>query len=93
MEKWHTKEDRCPPAQSGKFPNQGKENESAFCSIVVVVVGGFFLACEDSGRMFDRSFSACAFFFSKVEISSHTVNPLFGQNQYTVAQRAETTVT
>ena len=24
--------------------------------------GGFFLACEDFGRMFDNSFSACAFF-------------------------------
>ena len=23
--------------------------------------GGFFLACEDFGRMFDRSFYACAF--------------------------------
>ena len=26
--------------------------------------GGFFLACEDLGRMFDNLFSACAFFFS-----------------------------
>ena len=25
--------------------------------------GGFFLACEDFGRMFDISFPACAFFF------------------------------
>ena len=38
--------------------------------------GGFFLACEDFGRMFDNSFSACAFFF-KVKISSRTLIPLF----------------
>ena len=25
--------------------------------------GGFFLACEDFGRMFDSSFPACAFLF------------------------------
>ena len=25
--------------------------------------GGFLLACDDSGRMFDNSFPACAFFF------------------------------
>ena len=25
--------------------------------------GGFFLACEDFGRMFDDSFPACDFFF------------------------------
>ena len=25
--------------------------------------GGFFLACEDFGRMFDNSFPACAFLF------------------------------
>ena len=25
--------------------------------------GGFFLACEDFGRMFDNLFPACAFFF------------------------------
>ena len=38
--------------------------------------GGFFLACEDFGRMFDNSFPACAFFF-KVEINSRTLIPLF----------------
>ena len=34
--------------------------------------GGFFLACEDFGRMFDHSVPACACFllFFKVEISS-----------------------
>ena len=37
---------------------------------------GFFLACEDFGRMFD--FPACTFFFFfEVEISSHTLIPLF----------------
>ena len=40
--------------------------------------GGFFLACEDFGRMFDHSFPACAFFFGvEVEISSRTLIPLF----------------
>ena len=28
--------------------------------------GGFFLAFEDFGRMFDHSFPACVFFFFKV---------------------------
>ena len=44
------------------------------------VVVGFFLACEDFGRMFDNSSPACAFFFLfsfKVEISSRTLIPLF----------------
>ena len=42
--------------------------------------GGFFLACEDFGRMFDSSFPTCAFvcvFFCKVEISLRTPIPLF----------------
>ena len=44
--------------------------------------------------MFDNSFSACAFFPPEVvEISSRTLIPLLGQDQSTVAQRAETTVT
>ena len=30
---------------------------------VVVFVFGFFLACEDFGRMFNNSFPACTFFF------------------------------
>ena len=33
--------------------------DSCICGLWV---GGFFLACEDFGRMFDNSFSACAFF-------------------------------
>ena len=61
-----------------------------------------FLACGDFGRMFDNSFSACAFFvfcfclfvcFFEVKISSRTLIPLFCQDQSTVAQRTETTVT
>ena len=44
--------------------------------------------------MFDNSFSTCAFFFFfEVEISSRTLIPLFGQGQFTVAQRTETSVT
>ena len=44
--------------------------------------GGFILACEDFGRMFNHLFSSCAFLlffflFFKVEISSHTLIPLF----------------
>ena len=41
--------------------------------------GDFFHACEHFGRMFDNSFPACASFFLsfKVEISSHTLIPLF----------------
>ena len=36
--------------------------------------GGFFLACEDFGGMFDHSLPACAFFFFfYVEIRSHTL--------------------
>ena len=51
--------------------------------------GGFFLACEDLGRMFDHSFPARAFFVPEVEISSRTLISLLRQEQYTVAQRAE----
>ena len=39
--------------------------------------GGFFLACEDFGKMFDHSFPAYTFFFFKAEISSRTLIPLF----------------
>ena len=40
--------------------------------------GGFLLACEDLGRMFDNSFpSFDFFFFFKVEIRSRTLIPLF----------------
>ena len=58
--------------------------------------GGFFLACENFGRMFDNSFSTYDFFllllFFKVEISLRKLIPLC-QDQSTMAQRAETTVT
>ena len=39
--------------------------------------GGFFLTCEDFGRMFNHSFPACAFCLFEVEISSRTLIPLF----------------
>ena len=49
--------------------------------------GGFFLAYEDLGRMFDYSFSACALKKKKkVEISSRKLILLFGQDQSTVTQ-------
>ena len=40
---------------------------------------GIFLACKDFWRMLEQSFLACAFFFFffKVEISLHTLIPLF----------------
>ena len=47
--------------------------------------GSVFLVCEDLGRMFDNLFPAYALFFSQVEIGSHTLIPLFGQDQSTVA--------
>ena len=53
--------------------------------------GGFFLAWEDFGRMFDNLFPACAFFF-QVEISSRALIQVLWPDQSTVAQRAEMTV-
>ena len=45
---------------------------------LVALCGGFFLACEDLGRMFDHSFPPQHFFFFlEVEISSRTLIPLF----------------
>ena len=55
--------------------------------------GGFFLACEDLGRMLDHSFPAYALFFLKWRLACpHLFNSL-RQDQSTVVQRAETTVT
>ena len=49
---------------------------------------GFFLACEDFRRMFDHSFSARAFFFFLMEISSRTPISLFTrEGQSTLVQR------
>ena len=49
------------------------------CVVVVVWCGGFFLAFEDFGRMFDHLFRACGFFFFflTVEIISRTLIPFF----------------
>ena len=59
----------------------------------VLAGAGFFLASRDSGRMLDHSFPRlCFFFFFKWRLDrAHYVNSL-GQDQPTVAQRAETTV-
>ena len=58
---------------------------------------GFFLVCEDFGRMFDNSFPACAFFFlfffCKCRLAHTHLFHSLGQDQSTVAQQAETTVT
>ena len=59
--------------------------------------GGFFLACENFGRMFDHSFPVSAFWFFFVLFlkwrlaHAHLFHSLC-QNQSTVAQRAETAV-
>ena len=45
--------------------------------IEVVFSGGFFLACDNFGRIFGHSFPAFAFFFFKVEISSRIPISLF----------------
>ena len=54
--------------------------------------GGFFLACEDFGGMFNDSFPTCIFFV-KVEISSRTLHFLFffGHDRSTVVQETEMT--
>ena len=52
--------------------------------------GGFFLACEDFGRMFDNSFPACAFFFFlKWRLGRTHLFHSLRQDQTTVAQRAK----
>ena len=56
--------------------------------------GGFFLACEDFGRMFDNLFPACVFFFFfKWRLARALFFHSLGQDQSTVAPRAESTVT
>ena len=60
------------------------------CLIECLCGGGVFLMYEDFGRIIH---SSPALFFFLVEVSSRTLIPLFGQDQSTVAQRAETTVT
>ena len=57
--------------------------------------GDFFLACEEFWRMFDNSLPACAFllFFLKWRLTRAHYFHSLGQDQSTVAQQAETTVT
>ena len=57
--------------------------------------GGFFLLCEDFGRIFHNSFTACALFlfFLKWRLACTNWFHSLGQDQSTVAQRAETTMT
>ena len=59
-----------------------RANRPVVVVVVVVaaaaVVVALFLACEDSGRIFDHSYPAFAFFFFfRVESSSRTLIPLF----------------
>ena len=55
--------------------------------------GGFLFVCEDFGRMFDHSFSACAFFFFFLSrlARTHSFHSL-GQDQSTVAHQAKKSV-
>ena len=56
-------------------------------------MGGFFLSCENFLGMFDDSFPACLFvFFLKWRLARGHLSHTLGQDQSTVAQRAETTV-
>ena len=96
------------PASSVKLENSlSKRTSNTVCVMYKIMNGlvdvslgacpslgnGFFLACEDFGGKLDDSFHAFAFFFFKVEISPCTPVHFFsGQDQSTVAQRAETTV-
>ena len=73
------------------FPQVNLKRLSWMVCVCFVAFGGFFLACEAFGRMFEHSFPACAFLF-KVQIKSRTPFHSLGQDQSTVAQRAETTV-
>ena len=60
----------------------------------ILLCGGFFVACEDLGRMFNHSFPACTFLFLFLKwglARTHWFHSL-GQDQSTVAQRAEMTV-
>ena len=84
------------PARTGPVPTANTKLMNRCLHMVRCLgLGGFFLAYKDLGRMFDDSFSACAFFFFfffEMEISSCTLIPLFGQDQSAVAPRAEMTV-
>ena len=55
---------------------------------------GSFLACEDVGRMFQHSILAYVFyfFFPKWRLARAHLFHSLGQDQSTLAQRAETTV-
>ena len=72
------------------------------CIINTSYTAGFLLEYEDLGRMFDNSFPACPFFFSLSFFfffrwrlaRAHQFRSLtLSQDQSTVAQRSETTVT
>ena len=53
---------------------------------------GFSLACEDFGRMFNNSFPPVHFFSQKWRLGRAYRCHSLGQDQFTVAQQAETTV-
>ena len=54
--------------------------------------GGFFLVCEEFGRMFDISFPACTFFFLKWSLGCAHYFHSLGPDQSILAQRSETSV-
>ena len=66
------------------YANTPAETQYKVCGVLLLLFsgyvlsvsfGGFFLTCEELGRMFDHLFPACAV-FSRVEISLRTLIPL-----------------
>ena len=57
--------------------HHGYEHSHLHTDSFIKTDGGFFFVCEDFGRMFNNSFSACIFFFFLMEISLCTLIPLF----------------
>ena len=49
--------------ETGREGERGERGRGMRRGFVISGDGGFFLACEDLGRMFDNSFPACTFFF------------------------------
>ena len=69
-----------------------KAAENKYVLIALSCCGGdFFLACTNFGRMFDKSFPTCTFFLKWRLGFAHGFHSS-GQDQSTVAQRAEMSV-
>ena len=74
---------QCPEADHEADNNQGeakfvKQKVGLAFDLLLAFGDGFFLACEDFGRLFEiQSPPAFFFFFFEVEISLRTLIPLF----------------